>query len=55
MKVDSDKTRFACDGLLNNRIDTPYIKINGKLTATSWDNAFAFIKSNAVNKKVLVD
>ena len=47
----SDKTRFACDGLLNNRIDTPYIKINGKLTATSWDNAFAFIKSNAVNKK----
>ena len=47
----SDKTRFSCDGLLNNRIDSPYIKINGKLTATSWDNAFEFIKSNIVNKK----
>ena len=22
----SDKTRFACDGLLNNRIDTPFYK-----------------------------
>ena len=50
----SDKTRFSCDGLLNNRIDSPYIKINGKLTAT-WGNAFEFIKSNVVNKKVLVD
>ena len=40
----SDKTRFSCDGLLNNRIDSPYIKINGKLTATSWGNAFEFIK-----------
>ena len=47
----SDKTRFSCDGLLNNRIDSPYIKINGKLTATSWGNAFEFIKSNVVNKK----
>ena len=47
----SDKTRFSCDGLLNNRIDSPYIKINGKLTATSWSNAFEFIKSNVVNKK----
>ena len=47
----SDKTRFSCDGLLNNRIDSPYIKINGKLTPTSWDNAFEFIKSNIVNKK----
>ena len=47
----SDKTRFSCDGLLNNRIDSPYIKINGKLTPTSWDNAFEFIKSNVVNKK----
>ena len=23
----SDKTRYACDGLLNQRLDTPYINI----------------------------
>ena len=23
----SDKTRYACDGLLKQRIDTPYIRI----------------------------
>ena len=28
----SDKTRYACDGLLNNRIDTPYIKNKGEIS-----------------------
>ncbi len=36
----SDKTRYACDGLLKQRLDTPYIRVNGKLEKTSWDNAF---------------
>ncbi len=26
----SDKTRYACDGIKNQRLDTPYIKIEGK-------------------------
>jgi len=36
----SDKTRYACDGLLKQRLDTPYIRENGKLKKTSWDKAF---------------
>ena len=40
----SDKTRYACDGLLNNRIDQPYIRNNGKLVPATWDEAFQKIK-----------
>jgi len=40
----SDKTRYACDGLLKQRIDTPYIRENGRLVKTSWSNAFQKIK-----------
>jgi NADH-quinone oxidoreductase subunit G len=39
----SDKTRYACDGLLKNRLDTPYIKIDGKHQPCSWDKALEFI------------
>jgi NADH-quinone oxidoreductase subunit G len=42
----SDKSRYACDGLLKNRLDTPFIKVNGKLQACSWDDAFKFISDN---------
>jgi NADH-quinone oxidoreductase subunit G len=35
----SDKTRYACDGLTKQRLDTPYIRENGKLIKTSWDKA----------------
>ena len=35
----SDKTRYACDGLLKQRLDTPYIRENGKLVQTSWTKA----------------
>jgi len=35
----SDKTRYACDGLLKQRLDIPYIKKNGKLTESTWDEA----------------
>ena len=36
----SDKTRYACDGLKNQRLDHPYSKINGILTKTSWKDAY---------------
>ncbi len=32
----SDKTRYACDGLLKQRLDTPYIRKNGKLEKSTW-------------------
>jgi NADH-quinone oxidoreductase subunit G len=47
----SDKTRYAFDGLFHNRIDTPYIKINGKLKSTSWNEAYEFILKNVGAKK----
>ena len=47
----SDKTRYACDGLLNNRIDTPYIKLKGKHHPVSWNEAINFISKNSKNKK----
>jgi NADH-quinone oxidoreductase subunit G len=40
----SDKTRFACDGLSNQRLDRPYVRRDGKLQPASWDEAFAAIK-----------
>ena len=45
----SDKTRYACDGLLNQRLDTPYIKYNGKFEKASWNEVFNIIKSKFKN------
>ena len=39
----SDKTRYACDGLLKQRLDTPYIRKNGKLQKSSWDQALKLL------------
>ena len=39
----SDKTRYACDGIKNQRLDTPYIKVKGKFEKTSWDSALKSI------------
>ncbi len=39
----SDKTRFACDGLKRQRLDTPYVRRDGKLQPATWDQAFAAI------------
>ena len=47
----SDKTRYACDGLLNNRIDAPYIKKDGEFKEVSWKEALSFINQNLENKK----
>ena len=45
----SDKTRYACDGLLNQRLDIPLIKYNGKFENASWDEVFKIIKSKFEN------
>jgi NADH-quinone oxidoreductase subunit G len=39
----SDKTRFACDGLIRQRLDRPYVRRDGKLKPASWPEAFAAI------------
>ena len=39
----SDKTRFVVDGLKVQRLDRPYVRIGGKLTPSSWSQAFAAI------------
>ena len=40
----SDKTRYACDGLKNQRLDSPFIKRNGQFQKTSWEDAYSLIK-----------
>ena len=45
----SDKTRYACDGLLSQRLDTPYIKYNNKFEKASWNEVFKIIKSKIQN------
>ncbi|MDC3162278.1 NADH-quinone oxidoreductase subunit NuoG [Candidatus Pelagibacter sp.] len=47
----SDKTRYACDGLKNQRLDTPYIKINGKLKPSSWEDAYKAISERVSKTK----
>jgi len=39
----SDKTRYACDGLLKQRLDTPYIRENGKLQKASWNQTLKLL------------
>ena len=36
----SDKTRYACDGLKNQRLDAPYVKENNKFQKTTWENVY---------------
>jgi NADH-quinone oxidoreductase subunit G len=38
-----DKTRYACDGLMRQRLDRPYIRRNRKLAPATWAEAFAAI------------
>ena len=39
----SDKTRHVVDGLRAQRLDTPYIRDNGRLRPASWNESFALI------------
>ncbi len=41
----SDKTRHIVDGLKTQRLDRPYIRENGKLRPSSWQDAFAVVSS----------
>ena len=39
----SDKTRHVVDGLRSQRLDKPYIRKNGKLAPSTWNEVFATI------------
>ena len=39
----SDKTRYACDGLKNQRLDTPYFKEGDEFKKISWKNAYEIL------------
>lgn len=48
----SDKTRFIWDGLRRQRLDIPYVRVDGKLTKATWAEAFAAIKTASEGKKL---
>jgi NADH-quinone oxidoreductase subunit G len=48
----SDKTRFIWDGLRRQRLDTPYIRENGKLRKADWPEALATAAAAMKGKKV---
>ncbi|MDT3378983.1 NADH-quinone oxidoreductase subunit NuoG [Labrys neptuniae] len=39
----SDKTRFIWDGLRTQRLDRPYLRVDGRLKPVTWQEAFAAI------------
>jgi len=49
----SDKTRFVWDGLRRQRLDTPYIRENGRLRKAGWGEALAAAAAAMTGKKVL--
>ena len=48
----SDKTRFVWDGLRRQRLDTPYIRENGKLRKATWSEALSTAAAAMKSKKV---
>ena len=48
----SDKTRFVWDGLRRQRLDTPYIRENGKLRKAGWGEALAAAAAAMKGKRV---
>jgi len=50
----SDKARFQVDGLTRRRLDKPWLRLDGKLQAASWDDAFAAIARINPGKSVAV-
>ncbi|MEH6673247.1 MAG: NADH-quinone oxidoreductase subunit NuoG [Sulfitobacter sp.] len=48
----SDKARFVWDGLRRQRLDTPYIRENGKLRKADWPEALAAAAAAMKGKKV---
>ena len=48
----SDKTRFVWDGLRRQRLDSPYIRENGKLRPANWDEALHAAAAAMKDRKV---
>ncbi len=48
----SDKTRFVWDGLRRQRLDTPYIRENGRLRKAGWSEALAAAAAAMKGKRV---
>lgn len=48
----SDKTRFVWDGLRRQRLDTPYIRENGKLRKADWPEALTAAAAAMKGKKI---
>ncbi len=48
----SDKTRFIWDGLRRQRLDTPYIRENGRLRKAGWAEALAVAAKAMQGRKV---
>ncbi|MEM8691114.1 MAG: NADH-quinone oxidoreductase subunit NuoG [Pseudomonadota bacterium] len=49
----SDKTRFVWDGLRRQRLDKPYVRENGKLSAATWPDALAKVAEAIKGAKTL--
>jgi NADH-quinone oxidoreductase subunit G len=47
----TDKTRYVADGLKTQRLDTPYIRKNGRLEPAGWDEALALIAAKLKSAK----
>ncbi len=45
----SDKTRHVCDGLKTQRLDQPYVRRDGRLVSTSWDDALGLVAEKLTN------
>jgi NADH-quinone oxidoreductase subunit G len=39
----SDKTRYVWDGLKRQRLDQPYVRVDGKLRPATWDEALSVV------------
>ncbi|MDA5557861.1 NADH-quinone oxidoreductase subunit NuoG [Shimia sp. MMG029] len=48
----SDKTRFVWDGLRRQRLDQPYVRVDGKLRPASWPEALIAAANAMKGKKV---
>jgi NADH-quinone oxidoreductase subunit G len=48
----SDKTRFVWDGLRRQRLDRPYVRVDGKLKPATWAEALAAAAGAMNGKKV---
>ena len=45
----SDKTRYACDGLKNQRLDSPFVREGDKFKKISWKEAYSILKLKLEN------